>query len=93
MANNRMSIVCKRCQVGMGIAKYYPHDNWYFSTHLERLEKFIKEHASRCFFRESVDDWMGGGAPFYLGYEWDHRGWNHGVEVKEGDPIPLPQGD
>lgn len=88
MANNRMALVCKRCQVGLGFAKYYPHTDWYWSGNAEKLEKFIEDH-SKCFERSSAMELMGEGEPFYLGYEWDDRGWNHGVDVKLEPPNPF----
>lgn len=82
MANNRMAIVCKDCNLGMSIAKYYPqrkevallHDGsgWgQYPLNVERMARFFTKH------QHDYDESMWGGNQYDLRYEIDDNTWEY----------------
>lgn len=83
MANNRMAIVCKDCNVGISIAKYYPlgstiggpdaDDNagWYFVGNEDRINNFYIRH------KHDYDKSLWGGEQYFLGFEMDDNDWKY----------------
>jgi len=64
MADDRMAIVCKKCNLGIAIAKRYLGSNWYVSGSRGRdhLNAFFDKHED-CFNGHDYGD------QYRLGYE------------------------
>jgi|GEM_PF-1878747 len=70
MADDRMAIVCKECQSGIAIAKFWHRGGWTSPLLNEgRLNAFFAKHAD-CVGEEGY-----GGRHYYLGYEMDGSDW------------------
>ena len=71
MANNRMVLVCKRCKVGVRIAKFYPMEiaeeaGWCsWNDNAKDMHEFFLRHA------HDYDDSAEGGNQYEMRYESD----------------------
>ena len=87
-----MALVCKKCKIGLAIAKYYPmggfiggpvdkdNSGWYRqSEDSDRINEFFVKH------KHDYDESMSGGSQYYLGYEDDGLDWKY-------QPMKLPKG-
>jgi hypothetical protein len=96
MANNRMAIVCKKCNLGTSIAKFYPQGGYIagnssgwgqFTRGNDRVEYFFVVHA------HEFDQSMWGGNQYELRYEIDDNTWQYdeleGFEAWNNQPIPT----
>jgi hypothetical protein len=84
MANNRMAIVCKHCNLGISIAKYYPlggfiggedtkeNAGWYTNGDNSRvIDDFFIRH------NHGGDNTNWGESQYFLGYENDGKKWQY----------------
>lgn len=83
MANNLMAIVCKKCKVGMGLAKYYPlegfiggpdseeNSGWY--VHRKDLQKDLEAFFIRHKHNYDRSTWSG--HQYFIGYQDDGKNW------------------
>jgi hypothetical protein len=80
MANDRMAIVCGKCNEGISIAKYYPigsfiagpESGWgHYPLNERRMGQFFVKHSHR------FDCGGVSGKQFFLGYESDGKGWRY----------------
>lgn len=80
MANNRMAIVCKDCNLGIAIAKFYPHGGFIagdgsgwgqYPLNKEGVNDFFVKHA------HAHDQSMWGGNQYDLRYEIDDDTWKY----------------
>lgn len=82
MANNRMALVCKDCNKGISIAKYYPQvkgvallydgSGWgQYPLNTDRVNAFFVKH------QHDHDESMWGGNQYDLRYEIDDDTWTY----------------
>lgn len=80
MANNRMAIVCKDCNVGVSIAKFYPQGGFIagegsgwgqYPLNVEIVDRFFVDHA------HEYDKSSWGGHQYELRYETGDNSWTH----------------
>lgn len=65
MADNRMAIVCERCELGIAIAKFYAVEGWgHYPLNEGRVNEFFAKHADcglfghqYCLRYEDEDTW------------------------------------
>jgi len=80
MANNRMALVCVKCNEGMAIAKYYPSTGWYPIEQGDMVvEQWMETHRQKCGV-ESLGD---GKDAYRLAYESDGmKDWHYVGDVE-----------
>ena len=84
MANNRMALVCKDCNVGVAIAKFYPSGGffagdgagWYApNNRADHINEFFERH------QHEHDKTSFGGNQYRLGYEIDDDSWSYSKKI------------
>jgi len=70
MADDRMAIVCKKCRLGIAIAKRYYGGRWrQYPLNKERVNKFFEKHRG-------CGEQGYGARQYLLGYE-DNGNWEY----------------
>lgn len=97
MANNRMAIVCKDCNKGVSIAKYYPQkkgdplfddgSGWgQYPLNKDKVNEFFARH------QHDYDTSMWGGNQYELRYEIDDNTWTYEMFPDNLDAFGSPAG-
>jgi len=79
MADDRMAIVCKNCNLGIAIAKFWHPSSAEFDLHGGWIMLGLSEERGKAFLalHAHCEDEDGYIRPchYYLGYETDGKGW------------------
>lgn len=93
MANNRMALVCKECNTGIAIAKFYPVDQknpgWgQYPLNKDSVDYFFELHM------HGYDMSLGGGNQYDLRYEVNDNTWEYdrlmGFQEYMDKQAPVP---